>query len=128
MRDLLSLSCSEAICSRLNVASSYIYKQAGALSSLAVSDPQKTLEKIRELQDELNNAFLEIKADLATEAERRKPKADDPSSACVGETTDQIAARSQKPKLYEPDADAFSDPVGSGIVGNPVPQSDRTGA
>lgn len=127
MKDLLSLSCSEAIASRLHVASSYIYKEAGVLSSLAVTDPQKTLEKVRELQDELNNAFLDIKADLATEAERRKPKADDPSSACVGETTDQIKARSQKPKLYDPDADDFT-PVNSGIVGKPVPQSDRTGA
>ena len=125
MRDLLSLSCADAICARLNVASSYIYKQAGALSPLAVTDPQKTLEKIRELQDELNNAFLDIKADLATEAERRKPKADDDPSAAGGYGS---IHEIMKPKLFDQDADAFTDPIGSGIVGKPVPQSDRTGA
>ena len=62
MRDLLSLSCADAICARLNVASSYIYKQAGALSPLAVTDPQKTLEKIRldDVYDDLLNDLLKI--------------------------------------------------------------------
>ena len=120
MRDLLSLSCSEAVIARLNMMSSYVFKQAGAIASIAVDDPQKALEKARFLQDEIDEAFTELKVDLACEADRRSP--------CIGETTDQIAARGSKPKLYEPDADAFSDPVGSGIVGKPVPQSDRTGA
>lgn len=140
MRDLLSLSCSEAVIARLNMMSSYVYKQAGAIGSLAITEPQKALEKARELQDEINYAFTELKVDLGCEHDRRNPPADepiilpvpskdDPSSACVGETTDQIAASLRKPKLnvfY--DHDGFTEPVSSGIVGKPVPQSDRTGA
>lgn len=112
MRDLLSLSCSEAVSARLNMMSSYIYKQAGVIAPMAVDDPQKALEKLRFLQDEIDDAFLDIKADLGCEVERRNPKTyDDPSSACISETTNQIAARCPKPKLFDPEADAFTDPI-----------------
>lgn len=131
MRDLLSRSCARAIESRLSAIAQHVQEhqlKLNIINFVGVVDPQKTIDGLSELRVEIDDAIREAIVELACEAERRKPKTDDPSSACVGETTDQIAARGSKPKLYDPDTDAFTDPVGSGIVGKPVPQSDRTGA
>lgn len=119
MKDLLSLSCADTVRVRLNTLASYVEKRSQAFQQLAIVDPQATLADLRKLEDELHEAFSEIRCDLAIEAERRRPK--------------PIELKLHNPCDIEdtsiPESD-IAKPVGAFVVtiGVPVEPSNRTGA
>ena len=115
MKDLLSLSCADALRARMNTLAAYVEKRSLAFQQFAIADPQAALEDLRKLEDEIHNAVSEIRVDLACEAERRKPQ--------------PVELKLHNPDVTEPTED-IAKPVGAFVVtiGVPVEPSNRTGA
>lgn len=119
MRDLLSLSCADAMRVRMNTLAAYVEKRSQAFQQLAIADPQAALVDLQKLEDEIHDAISQIRVDLACEAERRKPK--------------PVELKLHNPSEIEetnvPELD-IAKPVGAFVVtiGVPVEPSNRTGA
>jgi hypothetical protein len=97
----------------LSMIGLHLYNTAHKYGAIGTTDPAACAESIRKLSLEISNALVRAAADCDDERARR-----------VFSGAPDIKLHTP----YEPEADASTDPVGSGIIGKPVEPSNRTGA
>lgn len=120
--DLRALIASSQLAATLQTVSLRMQLRAVEIALVLDTDPSAAAEQLRKLSNECLHALTT--AAIAAEDEVRRRASQQPCEPIPNGRRQSPSA----PKLFEPEPEAFTDPVGSGIIGTPMPQSDRTGA